>query len=96
MESVSSMSTGVNSSEFTTRQDGYRQRTHRVQVPVDHHQAGAVTDPEMLWVTAREFRHPDDDPDSEINTKPWLIYFQGGPGSPVNGRAPSEDGWPRH
>ncbi|NIH70708.1 alpha/beta fold hydrolase [Auritidibacter ignavus] len=82
MESVSSMSTGVNSSEFTTRQDGYRQRTHRVQVPVDHDQAGAATDPEMLWVTAREFRHPDDDPDSEINAKPWLIYFQGGPGSP--------------
>src|SRR3954447_15153163 len=64
---------------------GLRVVEHELEVPLDH----ARPDGERITVFAREVADPDG------RDRPFLVYFQGGPGfeSPRPTRHPSSPGW---
>ncbi len=63
---------------------GFTLTDHTFQIPLDH----ARPNGEKISVFAREVNAPGRDPAG----KPWLVFFQGGPGHPAP-RPPASAGW---
>lgn len=63
---------------------GFTLTDHTFQIPLDHAKRAG----EKLTVFAREVNAPGRDPAG----KPWLVFFQGGPGHPAP-RPPASAGW---